>query len=194
MHSGWTGGKFGVGRRCPLPATRAIINAIHDGSLAQAQFEKVSLNLAIKLTAILEEDLLTRSFSSMSSTSTSQLQCLVLPQSSSTLPKLGPTQTPSALSEPSWLVCSTKPSRNMQQTALQKFALATLSYKTKRGSQTLVSILLGTNMYTYDIYIWLNDFDNYAINRMDQSQYLTICLADPLRSDWPQAKCWFKAI
>jgi len=40
LNTGWTGGKFGVGRRCPLKATRAIIDAIHDGTLANSSFEK----------------------------------------------------------------------------------------------------------------------------------------------------------
>ena len=40
INTGWTGGKYGTGRRCPLKYTRAIIDAIHDGSLAQAGFVK----------------------------------------------------------------------------------------------------------------------------------------------------------
>ena len=36
VNTGWTGGPFGVGSRMSLPHTRAIIDAIHDGSLAQA--------------------------------------------------------------------------------------------------------------------------------------------------------------
>ncbi|WFD00837.1 phosphoenolpyruvate carboxykinase (ATP) [Malassezia yamatoensis] len=39
INTGWTGGKFGVGRRCPLKYTRAILDAIHDGSLAKAEFQ-----------------------------------------------------------------------------------------------------------------------------------------------------------
>ncbi|KDN40601.1 putative phosphoenolpyruvate carboxykinase [Tilletiaria anomala UBC 951] len=39
INTGWTGGKFGTGKRCPLKYTRAIIDAIHDGSLAQAEYE-----------------------------------------------------------------------------------------------------------------------------------------------------------
>ncbi|WFD26418.1 phosphoenolpyruvate carboxykinase (ATP) [Malassezia nana] len=39
INTGWTGGKFGVGRRCPLKYTRAILDAIHDGSLAKAEYE-----------------------------------------------------------------------------------------------------------------------------------------------------------
>ncbi len=36
VNTGWTGGAFGIGRRMSLPHTRAIIDAIHDGSLATA--------------------------------------------------------------------------------------------------------------------------------------------------------------
>ena len=39
VNTGWTGGKFGVGRRCPLKYTRAILDAIHDGSLVNAEYE-----------------------------------------------------------------------------------------------------------------------------------------------------------
>lgn len=48
INTGWTGGKFGTGKRCPLKYTRAIIDAIHDGSLAKAEFETFpTFNLAI---------------------------------------------------------------------------------------------------------------------------------------------------
>lgn len=39
INTGWTGGKYGSGKRCPLKYTRAIVDAVHDGSLAQAEFE-----------------------------------------------------------------------------------------------------------------------------------------------------------
>ncbi len=37
INTGWSGGEYGVGKRIRLKHTRAIIDAIHDGSLAQAQ-------------------------------------------------------------------------------------------------------------------------------------------------------------
>lgn len=39
VNTGWVGGKYGTGSRCPLKFTRAIINAIHDGTLAKADYE-----------------------------------------------------------------------------------------------------------------------------------------------------------
>ncbi|KAL1923807.1 uncharacterized protein VTP21DRAFT_8787 [Calcarisporiella thermophila] len=39
ISTGWTGGKYGVGKRCPLKYTRAIIDAIHSGELAQVEYE-----------------------------------------------------------------------------------------------------------------------------------------------------------
>ena len=48
INTGWVGGKFGVGKRCPLKYTRAIIDAIHDGSLANVEFENFDIfNLSI---------------------------------------------------------------------------------------------------------------------------------------------------
>jgi phosphoenolpyruvate carboxykinase (ATP) len=48
LNTGWTGGKFGVGRRCPLKYTRAIVDAIHNGSLKNAEYENFPIfNLAI---------------------------------------------------------------------------------------------------------------------------------------------------
>lgn len=48
VNTGWAGGKFGVGQRCPLKYTRKIIDAIHDGSLAKAEFENFGVfNLQI---------------------------------------------------------------------------------------------------------------------------------------------------
>jgi phosphoenolpyruvate carboxykinase (ATP) len=40
VNTGWTGGKYGVGKRMPIKATRALLNAALDGSLNNAQFRK----------------------------------------------------------------------------------------------------------------------------------------------------------
>lgn len=48
INTGWTGGKFGQGKRCPLKYTRAIIDAIHNGTLAKAEFQNFPVfNLSI---------------------------------------------------------------------------------------------------------------------------------------------------
>ena len=38
VNSGWTGGKYGVGRRMPIKATRTLLTAALNGSLKNAQF------------------------------------------------------------------------------------------------------------------------------------------------------------
>jgi len=38
VNTGWTGGKYGTGHRMPIKATRALLNAALDGSLANAEF------------------------------------------------------------------------------------------------------------------------------------------------------------
>ena len=40
VNTGWTGGKYGVGKRMPIQATRALLNAALDGSLNNARFRK----------------------------------------------------------------------------------------------------------------------------------------------------------
>jgi phosphoenolpyruvate carboxykinase (ATP) len=39
MNTGWSGGKYGVGKRMSLKVTRSLIDAIHDGSLDKAEYE-----------------------------------------------------------------------------------------------------------------------------------------------------------
>lgn len=41
VNTGWTGGKYGVGSRMSLPATRKIIDSILNGSIEEADFEKM---------------------------------------------------------------------------------------------------------------------------------------------------------
>lgn len=38
MNTGWTGGKQGVGSRMSLKNTRALVDAIHDGSAEKAEY------------------------------------------------------------------------------------------------------------------------------------------------------------
>ena len=40
VNTGWTGGKYGVGKRMPIKATRALLNAALDGSLNDAEFRE----------------------------------------------------------------------------------------------------------------------------------------------------------
>lgn len=48
VNTGWIGGKYGIGKRIDLPSTRAIINAILDGSIENAEFETLPVfNLQI---------------------------------------------------------------------------------------------------------------------------------------------------
>ncbi|RUP48081.1 phosphoenolpyruvate carboxykinase [ATP] [Jimgerdemannia flammicorona] len=39
INTGWVGGKAGTAKRCPLKYTRAILDAIHSGELANANYE-----------------------------------------------------------------------------------------------------------------------------------------------------------
>ncbi len=41
VNTGWLGGAYGTGKRIDLPTTRAIINAILDGSLEKADYETI---------------------------------------------------------------------------------------------------------------------------------------------------------
>ena len=40
VNTGWTGGKYGTGKRMPIKATRALLNAALDGDLADADYRK----------------------------------------------------------------------------------------------------------------------------------------------------------
>ncbi|KLE35183.1 phosphoenolpyruvate carboxykinase [ATP] [Aurantiacibacter luteus] len=40
VNTGWTGGKYGVGKRMPIKATRALLNAALDGDLDGVEFRK----------------------------------------------------------------------------------------------------------------------------------------------------------
>ena len=40
VNTGWTGGAYGVGKRMPIKATRALLTAALDGSLAHAKFRR----------------------------------------------------------------------------------------------------------------------------------------------------------
>ena len=40
LNTGWTGGKYGVGSRMPIKATRALLNAALDGDLDNVEFRK----------------------------------------------------------------------------------------------------------------------------------------------------------
>ena len=40
VNTGWTGGAYGTGSRMPIKATRALLTAALDGSLAEANFRK----------------------------------------------------------------------------------------------------------------------------------------------------------
>lgn len=43
VNTGWSGGKYGIGHRLPLPVTRKIIDAILDGTLDESPFEKMPI-------------------------------------------------------------------------------------------------------------------------------------------------------
>ncbi len=41
VNTGWVGGAYGVGKRIDIPSTRAIINAILDGSILESELEEI---------------------------------------------------------------------------------------------------------------------------------------------------------
>ena len=51
VNTGWIGGPYGIGKRIDIPSTRAIIDAILDGSIENAEFETLPFfNLSIPKT------------------------------------------------------------------------------------------------------------------------------------------------
>lgn len=51
INTGWIGGSAATSKRCPLKYTRAILDAIHNGELAKAEFENLDIfNLSIPKT------------------------------------------------------------------------------------------------------------------------------------------------
>ena len=50
INTGWVGGAYGVGKRCPLKYTRKIVDAINDGSLGKVETQKMEIfNLDVPL-------------------------------------------------------------------------------------------------------------------------------------------------
>jgi len=43
VNTGWVGGPYGTGKRCSLKYTRQLIDAIHDGSLADTEWENMPI-------------------------------------------------------------------------------------------------------------------------------------------------------
>jgi hypothetical protein len=83
VNTGWTGGKYGTGKRMPIKATRALLNAALDGSLNSAEFRKdpyfgFEVPVAVRASTA----------------------------PSSTRARPGPTRTSSTAPRPSWSTCS----------------------------------------------------------------------------------------
>jgi len=58
VNTGWSGGKYGVGKRLKLAWSRAIIDAIHNGELQKAEYEKFDvfgLNIPKRCTGVPDE-------------------------------------------------------------------------------------------------------------------------------------------
>ena len=53
VNTGWTGGQYGTGSRMPIKATRALLNAALDGSLANAAF-RTDANFGFKVPVAVE--------------------------------------------------------------------------------------------------------------------------------------------
>jgi len=55
VNTGWSGGKYGMGKRMSLKVTRQILDNIHDGSLEKEEFEVIpgfNLNVPVKATGV----------------------------------------------------------------------------------------------------------------------------------------------
>jgi phosphoenolpyruvate carboxykinase (ATP) len=58
INTGWNGGAYGVGKRISLKYSRAIVDAIHNGELAKAEFENYpvfGLSIPKKVTGVPSE-------------------------------------------------------------------------------------------------------------------------------------------
>jgi ATP-dependent phosphoenolpyruvate carboxykinase len=58
INTGWNGGAYGVGKRISLKYSRAIIDAIHSGELAKAEYENYptfGLSIPKKVTGVPDE-------------------------------------------------------------------------------------------------------------------------------------------
>lgn len=52
INTGWTGGRYGVGKRMSLKYTRQILDCIHDGSLDKSEYQTLPVfNLSVPKTA-----------------------------------------------------------------------------------------------------------------------------------------------
>jgi phosphoenolpyruvate carboxykinase (ATP) len=63
VNTGWSGGAYGIGKRIKLAFTRAIVDAIHSGSLATAKTQRdpvFGLNVVTECPAVLGEILIPR--------------------------------------------------------------------------------------------------------------------------------------
>ena len=43
VNTGWVGGKYGVGNRCDIKVTKKIVSEIHNGNLANAEYETIDI-------------------------------------------------------------------------------------------------------------------------------------------------------
>jgi len=58
VNTGWTGGKFRIGKRMPLKVSRAILDAIHSGELSNAEYDTqpiFNLRIPKKVTGVADD-------------------------------------------------------------------------------------------------------------------------------------------